>query len=155
MKNPATITEIGSDSFIYAQYIKPITPKAATSRKFWKVKERSFPVENAKNLEVKKGDYIEVSVETGVTIRAAFLVFMMPLIFFALLYGLGGVLFKSEVPQVILGLAGLGGGLVFPAFVNLLKKKKDYPQLERLLSREEAQEIVSCETDCESCGGCG
>lgn len=154
MTNPARITNVESNSMIHARYIKPTSPKGETSRKFWNVKERSFPVENTKGLEVKEGDYIEVSVTTGLTIGAAFLVFMVPLILFILLYGLGSVFFEAEGPRVIMGLAGLAGGLVLPALINLLKKDKNYPQLERTLSLGEAMEVIGCE-GCESCGGCG
>jgi positive regulator of sigma E activity len=154
MTNPARITQIDNDGMVHARYIKPTGEKGATSRKFWNVKERSFPVENSNGVEVSMGDYIEVSVKTGLTIGAAFLVFMVPLLLFALAYGLGSLLFTSEGLKVLSGLTGLALGLVLPAGINLLKKDKNYPQLERVLTMEQLREIVSCD-GCESCGGCG
>ena len=154
MTNPARVTSIDEEGMVHARYIKPTSEKASTSRQFWNVKERSFPVENPRRDEVKEGDYIEVSVETGLTIKAAFLVFMMPLILFALGYALGNLLFNLEGLKVVSGLTGLALGLILPAGVNLLKKDKNYPQLERVLTFQQLTEIVSCE-GCESCGGCG
>ena len=155
MINFARVMELGDDGLIYARYIKPMTPKAATSRKFWKVKERSFPVENPEKSFVKVGDYVEISIKTGLTIGAAFLVFMVPLILFALFYGIAGSFWEAEGLRAAAGLVGLGLGLVLPAFINLLKKDKNYPRLEKVLTPVELKEKVACETDCASCGGCG
>ncbi len=155
MTNYARVVEVGPEDLIYARYIKPLSPKAATSRKFWKVKERSFPVKNREGLEVKIGDNVEISIKTGLTIGAAFLVFMVPLILFAALYGVGGLFFAAEGPRALMGVAGLGFGLVIPAFVNLLKKEKNYPLLEKVLTLDELRKNVACETNCASCGGCG
>ncbi|MDC7222328.1 MAG: SoxR reducing system RseC family protein, partial [Spirochaetales bacterium] len=143
------------ENIFYARYIKPMTEKAATSRKFWKVKERSFPVENYQGLTVRKGDFVEISVQTGLTIGAAFLVFMVPLILFAAAYGVAGLFWAKEGLRAIAGLVGLGFGLILPAFINLLKKRKNYPRLERVLSLDEMRENIECESDCASCGGCG
>ncbi|MBN2628375.1 MAG: SoxR reducing system RseC family protein [Spirochaetales bacterium] len=155
MTNLARVVEVGEDNLLYARYTKPLSEKAATSRKFWKVKERSFPVENRDGLSVKAGDFVEISIKTGLTIGAAFLVFMVPLILFASLYGVGGLFFKGEGPRALLGLAGLAVGLIIPAFVNLLQKEKNYPLLEKVLTPEEFQQSLACNSDCAACGGCG
>lgn len=154
MTNPAMITGIDEDGLVHARYIKPMSEKAETSRRFWHVKERSFPVVNPDGQAVNKGDFIEVSVETGLTIGAAFLVFIVPLLLFILAYGVGGLFIESEGLRVALGLAGLGVGLVLPAGINLLKKEKSFPRLERKLTPAQAMEAMGCE-GCESCGGCG
>ena len=155
MINFARVVELGEDGLVYARYMKPMSPKAATSRKFWKVKERSFPVENPNGDSVKIGDYVEISIKTGLTIGAAFLVFMVPLILFAVFYGIAGSFWEGEGLRALAGLAGLALGLVLPAFINLLKKDKNYPRLEKVLTPEQLREKVACETDCASCGGCG
>ncbi|MDC7219094.1 MAG: SoxR reducing system RseC family protein [Spirochaetales bacterium] len=155
MINLARVVEVGEENIVHARYVKPMTEKAATSRKFWKVKERSFPVENREGLEVKPGDYVEISVQTGLTIGAAFMVFMVPLILFGGFYGISGFFFVNEGPRAVAGVLGLGLGLVLPAFVNILRKNKNYPHLDKVLTPEELREKVACESDCASCGGCG
>lgn len=154
MTNPARVTAVDTDGMVRARYIKPISAKGATSRSFWNVKERSFPVKNSSGLPVAEGDFIAVSVQTGLTIGAAFLVFMVPLILFASAYGLGGFLFETEGLRVLTGLVGLAAGLVLPAGINLLKKEKNYPELEKILTLEGLQEFMSC-SDCAACDGCG
>jgi positive regulator of sigma E activity len=155
MISHVNIVELGEDDIVYARYIKPLTEKAATSRKFWNVKERSFPVKNPQDLPVQKGDFVEISVQTGQTIGAAFLVFMVPLILFLLAYAFAGIFLVQEGLQALAGVAGLGCGLVLPAIINHFSHKKNYPLLEKVLTLEEMRESIDCDSDCASCGGCG
>jgi positive regulator of sigma E activity len=86
---------------------------------------------NPGGLPLKSGDFVEVYMATGRTIKAAFMVLILPLIcFFALYMGSGRLGLGSEAARVLLGAAGLAAVFGY----NYLRRgnPKDLPQVLRV-----------------------
>ena len=86
---------------------------------------------NASDLPLKSGDFVEIYMATGRTIKAAFMVLILPLIvFFSLYMGSGRAGMGSEAVRLLIGAAGLA--VVFG--LNYLRRgnPKDLPQVLRV-----------------------
>lgn len=137
----------------HAMHCKPMSAKSSTSRRFWKVKERDFPLHNPDKVELSKGDYVEVELPAGQAIASAFLLFILPLLVFFILFqlttSLGGLL------QIGLATAGFVLSFLVPALLKRLGRKEQLPIILRKLSTEEARNSLQCNIGCDGCGGCG
>ena len=106
MIQPAIVDKAQDDGTILVRYPNPKAEKSQTSRNFWKVKERSFPVDNPDKLQVNPGELVEIEVDPSGAIRAAFMIFMLPLLGFLGFYGTGTLIIKSEGILFLLGFSG-------------------------------------------------
>ncbi len=155
MLQPTIVESIQPDHTVLVRYPNPKAEKSQTSRNFWKVKERTFPVENPDNLFLLKGEMVEILVDPKGAIIAAFMVFMLPLIGFLAGFGVLSLLTASE------GLLFLGGvaGFLLGMGVNILFRKfkgpGELPVIKNKLSKEGFLEFMKCHDACSSCKGCG
>ena len=136
-----------------ARHCKPLSDKSSSSRRFWNVKERDFPVLNPEGFDLKKDDYAEVELPPGEAVKSAFLLFILPILLFLLVYLMTPGLGKTA--QVVLSLAGLFGGFFIPLMLKRLGRPEALPRVMRKLTPEEARSELRCEVGCPGCGGCG
>lgn len=86
---------------------------------------------NTRSLPLKPGDFVEIYLATGRTIKAAFMVLILPLVcFFALYAGIGRLGVASEALRVLAGSLGLAA--VFG--LNYLSRgnRNDLPEVVRI-----------------------
>lgn len=106
--------------------------------------ERLFAVRNSGGLALGPGDRVEYQVSEAQTIRAAFLVLVLPVLSFLLCYGLVALI----APGSGEGLRALGGvvGLALGFVSNLLRRRGDskYPEILRACRRPEEEPRGSC-----------
>lgn len=152
MKEIVLITGVEEERPL-ARHCKPMSEKSSTSRRFWKVKERDFPLLNPEHFEVGKGDYVEVELPPGEAIKSAFLLFILPILIFLVIYGLTSSL--GQAVQIPLSLAGLVGGFFIPLVMKRLGRQEALPFIIKKLSLEAAKDALSCDIGCAGCGGCG
>ncbi|MDA3852605.1 MAG: SoxR reducing system RseC family protein [Spirochaetaceae bacterium] len=152
MKEIVQVT-LANPAVIQARHCKPLTAKASSSRRLWKVKERDFPVENPKGLELQKGDYIEIEIPAKEAVKSAFLLFILPLVSFLLGYFIFA--FLGSLLQALVALALMIGGFLVPFLLHRLGRKEMLPLILTKLSLEEAREGLNCNMGCPGCGGCG
>ncbi len=109
------------------------------SNSFCGHKDRSFQAFNKKDIQLQKGDIVNVEIPTKSTIIVSFKILILPLIMFILFYFIALKLLRipGEPLQGAFGLLGLGLAFLF----NLLTKKRglnaDLPQISELISNSE------------------
>ena len=102
MTRTAVIDQPGSQPVVRNDDIP--SAKAATSRRFWGVKERPYRVGNPDGLKLEKGDTVEIFLPPGRTAWSAAITFLLPLALFPAGFALTGTLFPDAVRT-----AGSGG----------------------------------------------
>jgi len=155
MLQPTIVEEIQPDHTVLVRYPNPKAEKSQTSRSFWKVKERTFPAENPNNLFLLKGDMVEILVDPKGAIKAAFMIFMLPLIGFIGFYGLVSLLIEQEAVLFLAGVLGLAAGMGVNALVRQFKGQGQLPVIQSKMTPEGMQEFMKCHDACKSCKGCG
>ena len=155
MIQPAIVDKVQDDETILVRYPNPKAEKSQTSRSFWKVKERSFPVENPEGLEVNPKELVEIEVNPSGAIKAAFMIFMLPLVGFLAFYGAGNLVIKSEGWLFVLGVLGFACGMGVNILVRKFKGPGELPVLKRRMSVEDIKEFKSAHDACKGCKGCG
>jgi len=98
--------------------------------------ERLFAVQNPKSLTVKTGDRVEYFIAPGKAIKAGFLVLIFPILAFFLFYYLTGIVWAdaSETAKILFGVGGIAAG--FAVNFALKNKRRDYPEITKVLSPE-------------------
>ena len=144
MIQPAIVDKELDDGTVLVRYPNPKAEKSQTSRSFWKVKEKSFPVENPGNLPVVRDEMVEIEVDPAGAIRAAFMIFMLPLIGFFAFYGTASLLWESEGLLFILGVLGFVCGMGVNILVRHFKGPGKLPVLKRRMSVEDVKQFKSC-----------
>lgn len=152
MKEIVLVTQV-KENDILARHCSPISEKASSSRRFWKVKEREFPLENPENFPVSSGDYVEIEQSPGHVVRTAFTLFILPLVMFLAVYLLSSALAPSI--QVVLSITAMAIGFLTPFLLRKLGKKDVLPHIVRVLQAEKAKEALACNVGCQGCKGCG
>ena len=155
MIQPTIVESIQPDHTVLVRYPNPKAEKSQTSRSFWKVKERTFPAENPENLFLLKGDMVEILVDPGDAIKAAFMIFMLPLLGFLAFYGVASLLTSIEVVLFLAGVLGLAGGLGFNGLLRKVKGPGRLPVIQKKMTPEGMKEFMKCHDACKSCKGCG
>jgi positive regulator of sigma E activity len=155
MIQPAIVEEIQNDGTVLVRYPNPKAEKSQTSRSFWKVKERSFPVDNPENIQVNPKELVEIEVDPSGAIKAAFMIFMLPLLGFLAFYGSGTLIIKSEGLLFLLGVLGFACGMGVNILVRKFKGQGTLPVLKRRMSLEDIEEFKSAHDACKGCKGCG
>ncbi len=155
MIQPTIVEEKLQDNTVLVRYPNPKAEKSQTSRSFWKVKERSFPAENPQSLSLSKGEMVEILINPADSIKAAFMVFILPLIGFLLAYGIFSLISGNEVLLFLAGVTGLAGGMGVNVLVRKIKGPGKLPVIHRKMSLEDMKEFMNCHDACKSCKGCG
>ena len=164
MTRTARIERAGDEPLVMNDDIP--SAKAATSRRFWGVRERAYRVSNPGNLELAEGDTVEIFLPPGRTVLSAAITFLLPLALFPVGYALAGTLFSGISGSAAeAGAAGIDEGLSFLAgFAFLLAGipmgalirriaggMTGTPRIIRVLSPAEA---LSCKLKAGGCGSC-
>lgn len=155
MIQPTIVEKIESDHSVLVRYPNPKAEKSQISRSFWKVKERTFPVENPENLFLLKGDMVEILVDPKGSIKAAFMIFMLPLICFLGAYGLASLFVQKEALLFLAGVLGLCAGMGINVMIARLRGQGKLPVIQKKMSPEGIREFMNCHDACKSCKGCG
>lgn len=131
--------------------------KLSSSGKFWGVSERSYAVKNPANLEVARGDTVELMLPPGRTVISTAITFLFPLILFPLCYYLAQRLWPGmgEGGRFFVGFAALLAGLPLGFLIRKLAEKSGsltaVPEIIRVLT---PAELLACRLNPDSCGGC-
>ena len=155
MKQPVIVSSITEDSLVQVHYPNPKSDKSNTSRSFWGVKEKDFPVKNREGLDVHPGDMVEILVNPVGAMRAAFMMFIFPLLSFLLFYMLASRVFQAEPLLYLIGVIGLVGGFFVNVIIRKVKGPGEMPTMIRILSQAEIQKWKECNSACKTCKGCG
>ena len=155
MKQPVIVDSIKDDNVILVHYPSPKSEKSNSSRSFWGVKEKNFPAKNAKKLEIQEKDVVEILINPSGAIKAAFMMFIFPLLCFLAVYMLAGLITNTEWILYLLGVLGLTGGLFINGLIKKIKGPGEMPTILRVLSKAEVLKWKSCNSACKECKGCG
>ncbi|WGK69540.1 SoxR reducing system RseC family protein [Candidatus Haliotispira prima] len=104
-------------------------------RSFMGQKERSFRVQNTGTLQLKQGNWVEVTYPSGRGLLDVFLLLMLPIILIVMIaYSLPSTMPQAQ--QVLLSLLGLPVGIsIFAISQKYLPKMQ--PEISRILSNDE------------------
>jgi len=152
MKEVVLITRLDKEQ-PFARHCKPLSAKASSTRRFWKVKERDFPLNNSHDMSLSKGEYVEVELPAGQAVGMAFMLFILPLILFVVIFQLTA--FLGTLLQVLVSIGVFAGSFLIPTMMKKLGRKETYPDILRKLNPDEVKEMLSCNVGCAGCGGCG
>jgi len=155
MKQPVIVHSVGKDSTIQVRYPDPKSEKSNTSRSFWNVKERSFPASNRRKFVLHEGDMVEIHVDPFGAIKAAFMVFIFPLLCFLLFYNISLKFSSSEPVLYLTGTCGLFAGFFTNVLIRKIKGPGEMPSVEKILSQADILKWKSCNSACKTCRGCG
>jgi len=155
MIQPTIVEEKLQDNTVLVRYPNPKAEKSQTSRSFWKVKERCFPVENPQSFSLSKGEMVEILVNPADSIKAAFMVFILPLLGFLLFYGIMSVFIVNEGLLFLAGVAGLALGMGVNVLIRKIKGPGKLPVIHSKMSLEDMKEFMECHDACKACKGCG
>jgi positive regulator of sigma E activity len=106
MKEIATVLHINND-IITVQCGEQENCKSCSSMFCKASKGRVFEALNIKEIPLHENDNVEVYMDPGKTVKAGFVILILPLLLFFLLYLIGGLLFSTEGIKILFGTAGL------------------------------------------------
>ncbi|MDC7241504.1 MAG: SoxR reducing system RseC family protein [Spirochaetales bacterium] len=155
MIQPTIVEGFQPDHTVLVRYPNPKAEKSQTSRSFWNVKERTFPAENPENFSLEKGDMVEILVDPMDSIKAAFMIFILPLIVFLAFYGAASLFTSVEGLLYLAGVIGLCAGLGFNGVLRKLKGPGRLPVIQKKMTPEGMKEFMKCHDACKACKGCG
>lgn len=149
MTQLVTVVQTGNNLLVKNDDIP--SAKAATSRRFWGVRERAYSVLNPKDLIVAEGDTVEIFLPPGRTVASSALTFLFPLMLFPVAYILAGRLIPGagEGLSFLIGFGALLSG--FPLSALIRRGYSAVPELTKVLTPAEA---LSCKLKAEGCGSC-
>ena len=155
MTRTAVVTEINSNNILVRNNDYQ-SAKAATSRRFWGVREREYRTVNPLNLNVCSGDVVEVYLPPGRTVLSAGFTFLLPLIMYPVGYVLAGRIIKGAGEDIsfLLGFGFLLAGIPFGALLRkIFVGLSDVPAISKILTKAEVSEKQG-DTACSSCKIC-
>ena len=167
MTRTAVIDQPGSQPYVRNDDIP--SAKAATSRRFWGVKERPYRVGNPDGFELEKGDTVEIFLPPGRTAWTAAITFLLPLALFPIGFLTAGSLFPEAAASASAGsvdegvafLVGFGFLLAGIPLGSLIRKLAGgltaVPVITRVLNPVEAARcrLKARAEGCGSCKACG
>ncbi len=127
MYETAKVTEINNN--IVTVHCEKSEHCKSCSSSFCNVKTRHFKTLNSKNLDLEKGDLVEIYISPGKTIFSSFIVLIFPLILFIAGYYFSGKLFnfQSDALRAAGGALGLFAGFILSFIFNMIKKNQSLP----------------------------
>lgn len=141
--------------------------KAATSRRFWGVRERAYRVANPDGLAIAEGDTVEIFLPPGRTVLSAAVTFLLPLALFPVGYSLAAALFPEaaaaadDAGEGLAFLVGFGFLLAGIPLGSLIRRfaggLAGTPRITKVLTPAEARRCrLAAESEgCGSCKACG
>jgi sigma-E factor negative regulatory protein RseC len=128
MKETATVLKIEKD-IVTVQCRDEENCKACSSMFCKASKGRVFEAVNQKAIPLNEQDKVEVYIDPGKTIKAGFMVLILPLLFFFIMYGAAGLIPAEgrEGLRILFGTAGLAGGFLVAYIWGKTAKKKEMP----------------------------
>ena len=95
-----------------------------------------FTALNTIDINLKSGDTVEIFLPPGQTIFAGFMVLIFPLLSFILFFITGSWIFNgSEGLGILSGILGLAAGFYTTFYYNKINKRKNTPQITRLIEK--------------------
>ncbi len=157
MTRTATVVSAGDNLQVKNDDI-PLA-KAATSRRFWGVRERSYTVSNPSGLAMVEGDIVEIFLPPGRTVLSSAITFLLPLFLFPVGYTLAGRLVPgaNEGISFLVGFGALLTGFPLGALIRRIAGRgiagglTAVPEVTRVLT---PAEVLSCKLKAEGCGSC-
>jgi sigma-E factor negative regulatory protein RseC len=139
MIEQAKITDINGDEINLSCSSLSDGCKNCSGNSFCSTDGKIFSALNLKNINLKSGDTVEIFLPPGRTIFVGFMVLIFPLITFVLLYLFAtSVLGGSEGQGVLSGTLGLAAGFGITWFYNKVSKKKNTPQITKLINSKQS-----------------
>jgi len=129
--------------------------EAATSRRFWGVKDRVYQVANPSNFAVSKGDMVEIYLPPGRTLLTAALIFLLPLALFPLGFFLTGIFVPGidEGGSFLLGFLLLSIGLPTSLLIHrILGRYGGFSAIPRIVKMFAPDEPPSRACGVDGCG---
>jgi len=131
--------------------------KLSSSGKFWGVSERPYTVNNPSELEIVRGDTVELKLPPGRTVISTAITFLFPLVLFPICYTLAQRFWPgmSEGGRFFIGFGALLAGLPLGALIRRIAVKTGaltaVPEIVRVLT---PAELLACSLNSDSCGSC-
>ena len=154
-----TVTVVSTGDKLLVKNDDISSAKAATSRRFWGVRERSYSVANPSGLAMTEGDTVEIFLPPGRTVLSSAITFLLPLFLFPVGYTLAGHIVPGagEGISFLVGFGALLTGLPLGALIRRIVGRgiagglSAVPEVTRVLTPAEA---LSCKLKTEGCGSC-
>ncbi len=145
--------------------------KAASSRRFWGVRERSYRVANPEGIPLSPGDVVELYLPPGRTILTAAFLFLLPLMLFPAGYLVTERLLERQAAAAaetaeavkaadveglsfLAGLVCLAAGLPLGALLRRLSGQGGQGGVPVVLGVVSGPEALSCASKSTGCGSC-
>jgi sigma-E factor negative regulatory protein RseC len=136
MTEQGRITDINGEEIILSCSSLTGGCKSCSGNSFCSTNGKVFSALNGKNIDLKSGDTVEIYLPPGQTIFAGFMVLIFPLLSFIVFYITGSWLFNgSEGLGVLSGVLGLAAGFGITYMYNKISKKKNTPQITKLINK--------------------
>lgn len=89
---------------------------------------------NSRKLGVEEGDIVEIYYPPSKTIAAAFMILILPLIFFILFYYGANILFPGieEVGSFLAGTGGIAAGFLLNLIFSKIRKNRELPYITKI-----------------------
>ena len=135
-----------------------LSEKAASSRRFWGVRERPYEAAVTAGLAPRPGDVVEIVTPPGPSVAWGAITFGLPLLFFPTGWILASRLFPAsgEGIRFLIGIAALAAAypvIALIARVTCGAGKGPGPVIRRIVSPAETHRL-KCEAKTKDCGGC-
>ena len=146
-----TVTVVSTGDKLLVKNDDISSAKAATSRRFWGVRERSYSVANSSGLAIAEGNTVEIFLPPGRTVLSSAITFLLPLFLFPVGYTLAGRIVPGagEGMSFLVGFGALLTG--FPLGALIRRGHSTVPEVTRVLTPAEA---LSCKLKAKGCGSC-
>ena len=131
----ARVEEI-KDSLVRAKFFRDAECGSCTHCTLGKEKqETSVEARNLSALPLKIGDTVEISLSPWKSIKAGFLILIMPLLLFFVLYLFGKHLLgiDSETANIFLGISGIAIGFLINILIKRFQSRPDLPEITRIV----------------------
>ena len=130
------ITDINGEEIILSCSSLSGGCKSCSGNSFCSVNGKVFSALNDKKIDLESGDTVEIYLPPGRTVFAGFMVLIFPLLTFILFYVAGSWIFRgSEGLGVLSGILGLAAGFGITFTYNKVSKRKNTPQITRLINK--------------------
>ncbi len=137
MTEQGKITDINGEEIILSCSSLSGGCQKCKASSFCSTDGKIFSALNGENIDLKSGDTVEIYLPPGQTIFAGFMVLIFPLLSFIAFFVTGSRVFNgSEGLGVVSGIIGLGVGFYITFKYNQISKKKNTPQITRLLHKD-------------------
>ena len=136
MTETGRITEINGEEIILSCSSLSEGCKSCSENSFCSTNDKNFSALNDKKIKLKSGDIVEIYLPPGRTEFAGFMVLIFPLLSFIIFFAFGtSILGGTEGVGILFGILGLASGFGITYKYNKISKKKNTPQIIKLINR--------------------